>query len=280
MPAPGTAILLPRDTPPMAAPPSWLIELDETASTNSWALDHVQALADGACVWTRRQSAGRGRHGRPWYAPRGVLTASFLLRGPAAADAARLAACAALAVAHAVEDCCPGLRVGIKWPNDGILRDGKLAGILCERTRTGPPGSAALVVGIGLNLDPRWEEHLPAQALRRGRLLTPISLADVGAPVPDMITMLLALRRYLLEAHAMLGAGSWPQLRAQLRERDWLLDRELELLRPGVPPEPGRGAGWDDDGRLLVRTAQGLAASGDGVRVRVVGAALAEEGLV
>ena len=94
----------------------WLIELETCPSTSTWALEHCAALAHGACVWTQRQTAGRGRGGSSWKAPAGVLTASFVLHLKTATPQLSLAA--GLAVCHAIEDLCPGMHVGLKWPND------------------------------------------------------------------------------------------------------------------------------------------------------------------
>ena len=62
-----------------------------------------------------------------------MLTASWVLDCPQAVPPGRLALCAGLAVAHAVEDLHPRERVQVKWPNDVHLRGRKLAGVLCER---------------------------------------------------------------------------------------------------------------------------------------------------
>src|SRR4051812_28776951 len=94
---------------------------------------HANALAHGACVWTQRQLAGRGRGSNRWFSPPGVLTASFSLTLPGALAARQLSLAAGLAVCHAVEDAVPRARVRLKWPNDCFLEDRKLAGVLCER---------------------------------------------------------------------------------------------------------------------------------------------------
>lgn len=239
--------------------PPWLTRLPECPSTNAWALARAAELGHGDCVWTDRQTAGRGRDGRAWHSPPGVLTASFALR--LAAGDARLAPAAGLAVAHAVEDHAPGLAVGLKWPNDVVLAGGKLAGVLCERA-SAQPGVA--VVGVGLNLDPRWELCPEALPLAAGRGYRPASLAEHGVAPPAPEAMLASLRRYLLEAAGMLAAGAWPALLAQLRTRDVLRGRELEIDRGGGVGLRGRGAGLDDQARLLVDDGRTVAAVASG----------------
>jgi BirA family biotin operon repressor/biotin-[acetyl-CoA-carboxylase] ligase len=237
-----------------SAAPSWLIDLPTCPSTNTWALERIDALAHGACVWTERQSAGRGRNGAIWHAPSGVLTASFVLDLPATVAIAQLALCAGLAVAHAVEDLAPAARVRLKWPNDCYLDDRKLAGVLCERPAGVGGRRDTVVVGIGLNLDPRWDQTPGALPLVAAA--APACVAEICIPVPGMVPMLTALRRYLLEATGLLAAGGWRQLLPHLRARDWLRDREV-VLEAGQQRHHGMADGLDDDGGLRLRDAQG-----------------------
>jgi len=244
--------------PDMPAPssvrPDWLIELPTCASTNTWALEHVAELADGACVWTKQQTAGRGRGSHRWFAPTGVLTASFVLPVPAQVPVSYLSLCVGLVVAHAVEDHAPAAQVQVKWPNDCYLDGRKLAGVLCER----PAGGASdrVVVGIGLNLDPRWEQSPETLLFATDRAQAPASMAEVCDPAPEPVVMLTSLRRYLLESTGMLAAGGWMQLLPHLRQRDWLAGRavQVELVAERFA---GVAHGIDDRGRLLVRLDDG-----------------------
>jgi len=229
--------------------PSWLIELPQCESTNSWALAQAEALAHGACVWTRSQTAGRGRGAKRWFAPPGVLTASFVLVQPSPLAARQLALAAGLAVAHAVEDLAPRARVAIKWPNDCIISDRKLAGILCEHAHA----SERVVIGVGLNLDPHWEqapEQLPF-ALDGTASVAECCVADQAA-VPSMPEMLTALRRYLIEAAGLISADGFDRLLTPLRNRDYLLGKQLQV-EDGAQQFTGLGAGIDGEGRLLLR---------------------------
>lgn len=231
----------------------WLIELETCPSTSSWALERIDALAHGACVWTRKQTAGRGRNGSTWVAPAGVLTASFVLH--LRSSTPQIALAAGLAVCHAVEDRCPGLRVGLKWPNDCVLsnpegRPGKLAGILCERAQ-GQTGRGSVVVGIGLNLDPRWDETHESLLLAVGRSYPPTSIAEHAPEVPPMLDLLDGLRRYLLEAAGLLQADQWHTIIGSWRERDVLHGRAL-VVSTGADEVSGRATGIDDQGRLTL----------------------------
>ena len=227
------------------SPYPWLIRLPRCGSTNTWALAHADALAHGACVWTERQESGRGRGGRVWLSPPGVLTATFLLRLPGALAARQLGLATGLAIAHAVEDLVPDARVMIKWPNDCQLDGRKLAGVLCERSTD----DEAVAVGIGLNLDPRWDlvpEALPTVAVGAA------SLAEAcvpGTAAPSALTVLPALRRYLLEACGLIQVGGWGQFLPALRARDSLQGRRVRIDHGGSSTA-GVADGIDGEGRL------------------------------
>jgi len=167
---------------------------------------------------------------------------------------------AGLAVCHAVEDLCPGVQVGLKWPNDCILTTpagtaGKLAGILCERPQ-GMAGRSCIVVGIGLNVDPHWTADRDSLMLAIGLHYPPTSLAEHSSAVPPMLDLLDGLRRYLLEAAGMLEAEQWHRIVDSWRSRDVLRGRELTIA-VGSEQVSGTGTGIDDQGRLCLNRADG-----------------------
>ena len=124
--------------------------LAEVGSTNREALHLARSGApEGTVVVAGFQTAGRGRHGRRWEAtPGSSLLASVLLRpGPLVAPARLHLAVAAVALA--ARDACSavaGFVPDLKWPNDLVVGDAKLAGVLAEVE------GDAVVVGLGLNV--------------------------------------------------------------------------------------------------------------------------------
>ena len=122
-----------------------------TDSTNLFLLERAGELGDGTVACAEFQTAGRGRLGRRWEAPRGSsILVSVLLHEPA--DSPLLSAgamLAALAACEAIEtatDCTPGVR----WPNDIVRAGRKLGGVLAESCVL--PGAArAVVIGVGIN---------------------------------------------------------------------------------------------------------------------------------
>lgn len=124
------------------------ITLDEVDSTNNYLKQHRAELPDGTLVTAGLQTAGKGRRGHDWLADRGMLPLSLLLKQAPHPDTVTL--CAGVAVCEALEQFLPGESLGIKWPNDIILRGHKLCGILCESVCFG--SSIDIVCGIGVNL--------------------------------------------------------------------------------------------------------------------------------
>jgi BirA family biotin operon repressor/biotin-[acetyl-CoA-carboxylase] ligase len=144
-----------------ALPP--FVFFDDIDSTNEEARRRLGA--DGVrpqWLIARRQSQGRGRHGRAWASLAGNLHASLLTPAPRPVmAAARLSFVAALAVVEMVKEAAgAGLGIACKWPNDVLLEGGKVAGILLEAAQD-PRQRPWLIVGIGVNLahappDTRW----------------------------------------------------------------------------------------------------------------------------
>ena len=138
----------------------WLAEVD---STNRLAADLARAgAADGTVVGAEHQTAGRGRRGRRWESEAGSsLLVSVILRP--APPLVTLAA--GVAAAHACR-AVAGVTATLKWPNDVLVGETKVGGILSELVAD--PGSLgdAVVVGLGLNVD--WRSPLPPGAAALG----------------------------------------------------------------------------------------------------------------
>lgn len=139
--------------------------LDSTASTN----DHVWSIADngagdGYVVFTEHQSAGRGRMGRSWVSPRGAsIMCSMLLIDSAdlpVPTADTLGLIVGIATANAIVQAT-GISALVDWPNDIVIRDRKVAGILVE-SRPLASGRRGFVVGIGINCL-QHRHHFPAE---------------------------------------------------------------------------------------------------------------------
>jgi BirA family transcriptional regulator, biotin operon repressor / biotin---[acetyl-CoA-carboxylase] ligase len=204
------------------------VHLRTTSSTN----DRARALAaagapHGTLVTATEQTAGRGRQGRTWAAPPGsALLCSLLLRDYDALLPLR----AGLAVADLAGDTAR-----VKWPNDVLLDDRKLAGILVEAR----PQDGWAVLGIGVNVAVNLADLPPELRDRAATLGRPRAELE-----PALTELLAALDDRLAEPKdATLAA---------FRARDALRDRPVRWA-----DGEGIGAGIDDAGALLVRLPDG-----------------------
>jgi BirA family biotin operon repressor/biotin-[acetyl-CoA-carboxylase] ligase len=126
----------------------WFESID---STNRYLLQCAsEGAAEGVVAVADEQSAGRGRLGRTWIAPAGsALLVSVLLRPNLPVERTHLVTLAAGLAALDAFSVLTEVRAGLKWPNDVVVDDRKLAGILAEAD-----GAGAVVVGMGCNVRP------------------------------------------------------------------------------------------------------------------------------
>ncbi|MBK8913364.1 MAG: biotin--[acetyl-CoA-carboxylase] ligase [Phycisphaerales bacterium] len=128
--------------------------IPETDSTNGELLQAAGDEADGAVLAAEHQTAGRGRFGRRWSAPRGAaILLSVRVHEPRDSVLLRLGGIlGAVAAAEAVGQAT-GISAALRWPNDLALGGRKLGGVLAESTPLAPNGAfRALVIGVGLNV--------------------------------------------------------------------------------------------------------------------------------
>jgi BirA family biotin operon repressor/biotin-[acetyl-CoA-carboxylase] ligase len=236
--------------------PSWLHWVDSCPSTNTWSMEHAAQLEHGDVVFTRRQISGRGQHGRVWHAPPGVLTASFVLDRLKATQLPGLSLAAGLAVIYAVEDLIPDCQgvLRLKWPNDVLLNQRKLAGILCETASGHRSDYTRVIVGVGLN---RCADFAQA-GLDSHSVANAVSLHQVSSLVPDELQLLERLRHYLIQVAGIFSRTDIPAeksglaaLLPELRCRDALLNRDI-ILDLAEETISGQAVGIDACGRLLL----------------------------
>jgi len=195
----------------------------------------------GSVVLADTQTAGRGREGRSWFSPPGGIWLGVLYRpGAAGFHPGVTAIRIGLAIADAVDAQSRGVRgtpaAQLKWPNDVLLRDRKLAGVLCEARWQGDT-LLWLAAGIGINV---------TNAIPPAVAATAIALAEV-VPWVRRIDVLDHL------VPALLDLPTSPRLAppecARFTARDWLKGRALER------PRAGRAAGIEADSALRIEAA-------------------------
>lgn len=227
---------------PPVLPDGWtLVALETVGSTNDEAARLADAGApEGTVVWSRAQTGGRGRRGRRWSSPVGNLYSSTILRPDcAAAQAAELGFVAALAVADMVP---AGRQVRVKWPNDVLVDGGKIAGILLESAVADGGRVLHVVAGIGVNVSfaPQLPEmRYPGSALG-------------GTVEAALETLAAALARRLADWRR----DGFAAVRAAWLAQAGPLGAEVDV-KLGDGLVRGRFAGLDQEGALLLETADG-----------------------
>lgn len=243
----------------MSAPRGWWVEItDASPSTNALVAERARAgEQEGLVVVTEHQTAGRGRLDRVWEVPaRSSLTFSVLLRPDVPAqDWPWLPLLTGYAVQAALADRLPD--IALKWPNDVLVEERKVAGILVERVDT-PQGPAA-VVGIGINVSQTLEE-LPVA------LATSVEL-ETGEPV-DRTGL---LDQVLGSLHGLQGLLLDPEaLRAAYADVCSTLGRVVDVHLPGDEVRRGEALDIDARGALVVSSADATftVGAGDVIHVR------------
>lgn len=256
--------------------------VEETGSTNSdlvaAARQGREAYPDLSVLATEYQAHGRGRLDRDWTAPpRSAMLVSVLLR-PANADGrplptqsyAWLSLLSALALQSAVKDVA-GIATQLKWPNDVLVGDRKLAGILAQLAPADRDGLPPVVVGAGLNVG-LAEEDLPVP--------TATSLLVEGAGGVDRTALLMAYLRtfsklYRAFCHAdgdaTAGLDGGPSLKHRVTEAMVTLGQQVRAQLPGDHEIIGHANRLDDDGALRILDAGGhehTVTAGDVVHLR------------
>lgn len=160
----------------------WRVEhFEEIDSTNSWLAGEAKDGApEGTVAYADFQSAGRGRLDRKWVSPPGSsLLCSILLRPSLGASELYLAVAAVALSARAALVRLSGVRPTLKWPNDLLVGEQKLAGLLGEvvQSTTG----LAVVVGIGINLSDAGPDGVRATSVleESGVTIAPRALLDI-----------------------------------------------------------------------------------------------------
>ena len=225
-------------------PLGWTVRhVEQTGSTNTDLLADLEAgVAGDRCVLvTDHQTAGRGRLDRRWEAPPGTNLLVSIAVAPVPAVAVRATHRVGLAALFAAREFRPDVELSMKWPNDLLLGDRKVAGILAQRSST----VDGLVVGLGLNVG--WA---PDGAARLGPEIAPARL--LGSILRHLDTLPVRIDDEYRSELSTIGS-------------------EVRVELPGGDVVAGVAVDVDDDGRLVVRDSTGSTAAfdvGDVIHVR------------
>lgn len=223
----------------------WIFE--KLPSTNRWALDNSKLLRNGDAVVARQQTAGRGRFDRIWQSPGTEnLTVSFCIDvDPAKPPPSLLPAAAAVAVRNTLFKA--GAPATLKWPNDVICCNRKIAGILAEQDSL---HENRIILGIGININPA----APIE-VENGRLPA-VGLHQVDGGCRWGTEQLLSELVIHLELWLKAVQNDPHTLLEEWRKYDALAGRQLSITTAAGRIN-GSYAGIDGQGRLLLQEETG-----------------------
>jgi BirA family biotin operon repressor/biotin-[acetyl-CoA-carboxylase] ligase len=213
------------------------------STNNACRLRAEMGEPEGLVIRADRQTAGRGRRGRPWESPVGNLYCSLLLR-PArpAKEVATLGFAVVAALGNVVADLLPAERVlGHKWPNDLLIDGRKASGLLLEAGPSAGPSIDWLVIGMGVNI----VSHPPD---------TPYQATDLEEMGCAPIASRSLLERFLSafsSLHALWERHGFPAISRVWMDRAHGVGGSIEVRLEGETLH-GRFHSLDSDGALVL----------------------------
>ncbi len=201
-----------------------ILVYDTVISTNELAAELARKgdFVEGQAIFADEQTAGAGRMGRNWFAPKGksILMSAILTPRLETRHLPAVNAVGALAVVDAIEEMT-SLIAKVRWPNDVVLDDKKIAGVLAKIENVNRPGQC-FILGIGFNVNVSEDEFPPdmppATSLlihRKGKV--------------DRLKAAESLLRSLDRWYETLKAGNYEAIEARLRERSSLIGNKVTV---------------------------------------------------
>ena len=217
---------------------------DSIDSTNLEARRRLSAgSGEATLIFADEQTKGRGRLGRSSYSPSstGVYMTLILPREAAAGSAMLTTICAGVAVCGAISKLT-GKEPKIKWVNDVFLDGKKVCGILAEMIES------RIIVGVGINLT---TDDFPDDIISvAGSIKTDVSRSRLTAEVANRLL-------------GMVTGFDREAVMREYRELSLVLGKRISYIRSGTKKD-GVVSGIDDEGRLVVQTAEGIDLIGSG----------------
>ncbi|HEX4855870.1 MAG TPA: biotin--[acetyl-CoA-carboxylase] ligase [Limnobacter sp.] len=227
------------------------IELDSVDSTNDYlARAYLDGQAAGTtAVLAHAQTAGRGRAGRQWCAEPGSSLCLSLGVPVAGYHLPALPICTGVAIGRVLSQL--NVPVRLKWPNDLLIDNRKLGGVLCESFQS--PSGPVTVIGVGLNI-----RKVNMTAPTPGLDIACLADCLVEADLPDLHRLAGDLVNSILEVIDSARLHGTAAVFSEFAGRDAWLGKSVQLLDQGVVCMTGTAMGLDSSGAYLLDTAQGL----------------------
>ena len=228
-----------------------IIHLSEIDSTNNYAARQVKEnkALEGLVVWADYQTEGKGQRSKIWESEKGKNLLCSIVLMPNFIDVSHqfiLNKAIAVAVLKTAEMICPGSFIKIKWPNDILMDNKKLAGILLEATIIGSQ-IGSLIVGVGMNVNQRSLQVEGREA---------VSIAqELGNEIP-IEAVLQTFCKFLEVEYLKLKAGKYSQIDADYQQNLWKLN-EIQLFETEGQAVQLKIKSVDENGLLVTENEQG-----------------------
>ncbi len=227
----------------MALIDKWIYYIfDEVSSTNDVIKQYCSKSGKYIAVYAKKQTAGRGRRGRNWESPRGNLFFSMAFEYELQ-RAGELAFACSLSLLQAVKKIAPYADIKLKWPNDVLLNNAKMSGILLEKG-----AEKYMIIGVGVNV--------AASPKIENAVYDITSLADAGIKIKPQELLHLFMESFSQNL-SLLQANGFAVLREKWLENAKNLGKEI-IVRQNGTKEKGIFKGIDENAALLMETPAGV----------------------
>ena len=222
-----------------------IYKYDKLDSTNAFLKQQCSTLPDYSVIWADEQTHGRGRFARIWNSEPGLdLTFSLLLPLTTLEQKLRqnITQITALSIAQLLEGY--GLKPSVKWPNDVLIQEKKISGILCEITKTDERVCGVLGIGINVNNTDKFLANLdlPATSLRcelRHKVVR-----------QDLLKKLLEI---IINCFNVLCQTGFTQNRQEIKKRLAFINEHIIFTDVKQNSYAGKIIDLNDDGTLLFK---------------------------
>ena len=221
---------------------------DEIKSTSAKAKELAADNPDGTVIIAERQIEGRGRMGKGWYSPPGGIWLSMILKPKIPPDQVhKLTIVAGVAVAEVLSEL--GLKAEVKWPNDILINEKKVCGILTEMDAELDVVNYVIVgIGIDANID---LDMLPPITMMQTTSLSEELEGDV-----DRIALVRGILERFEQHYTTFLTGDFHAILKRWREHSSTIGRRVKIVA-GLRMIKGEAVGIDHDGELIVELDDG-----------------------
>jgi BirA family biotin operon repressor/biotin-[acetyl-CoA-carboxylase] ligase len=225
----------------------------EIESTNTYLMDQSPPMPGNWRVAVAdHQTSGRGRMNNEWHSP--PMSGLYMSTALTFARMPNHFSCLTLAIGISIVQALHSLganKTQLKWPNDLVLNNGKLGGILTE-LQAGSGESVTVVIGVGINVQSGGKMDYVASAI--GRVAELVEGVD---QLPERWDLVSTIVDSMMRAADKFAADGFANFHELWTRYDWLLGRDI-TAESAVGSTSGTVMGIDHDGALLINTGDEL----------------------